>query len=174
MSWSWLIILLATYPWLFAADLLSDWTAPWGFNVFVSGAAIVLPCSRLRRWQAVLFSGCVGFLFEARRPIPDGILALALVAVAIFLTSNKSLLRSAPRLMRASLIVNLAAATLWFSAVALTLGQLSFRNLGDFLPQLLLQLIASALVTLILFWPLSLSQIAALDHMNAPLANETP
>lgn len=174
MSWSWLIILLATYPWLFAADLLSDGTAHWGFNVFISGAAIVVPCSRLRRWQAVLFSGCVGFLFEARRPIPNGTLALALIAIAIVLTSNKPLLRSAPRLLRASLIVNLAAASIWFCAAALPLGQLSFNPLGDFLPQLLVQLLTSACVSLFLFWPLSLSQNAALDYMNAPLANDTP
>ncbi len=174
MSWSWLIILLATYPWLFAADLLSDWTAHWGFNVFISGAAIVVPCSRLRRWQAVLFSGCVGFLFEARRPIPDGTLALALIAIAIFLTSNKPLLRNAPRLLRASLIVNFTATTIWFCATAFNLGQLSFNPLGDFLPQLLLQLITSALVSLILFWPLSLSQNGAMDYMNTPPANETP
>ena len=43
MGWAWLIMLLATYPWLLGADLASDVLARGGFVVFISGVCIVAP-----------------------------------------------------------------------------------------------------------------------------------
>ena len=67
MVWAWFIVLLATLPGLWVADLLTDSLAGTNLVVFISGAAIVAPCRRLKRWQAVIFAACVGFLFVARR-----------------------------------------------------------------------------------------------------------
>ena len=108
MGWAWLILLLATYPWLLGADLASDTLASSSLVVFVSGTCLIAPSRRLKRWQCVLFAAGLGFLFEARRPIPDGTLALTLVAVAIFLSSNRPLLRSTPRMLQGAAIVNVA------------------------------------------------------------------
>jgi len=101
MGWAWLILLLATYPWLLGADLASDALASSSLVFFVSGACLIAPSRRLKRWQMILFAGCLGFLFEARRPIPDGALALSLVAAAIFLSTQRQHLRNTPGMLRA-------------------------------------------------------------------------
>ena len=118
MGWAWLILLLATYPWLLGADLASDTLASSSLVVFVSGACLIAPSRRLKRWQCVLFAAGLGFLFEARRPIPDGTLALTLVAVVIFLSSNRRLLRSTPRMLQGAAIVNVGACLVWYLAAA--------------------------------------------------------
>lgn len=89
MSWAWLLVLLVTYPWLLLADMLSDSLASWGVVIFITGAVLVVPCRRLKLWQSVLVAGCLGFLFEARRPIPDGVMAFWMMAAAIFFSTRR-------------------------------------------------------------------------------------
>ena len=129
LSWAWLFLLLATFPWLLGVDLLSDSIAASGVCLFISGAAIIAPCRRLRRWQAVLFSACVGFLFEARRPIPLGTLPFLLAGLSIFLTSNRILLRNTPLVLRGAVLCNTLACTAWFTAAGLRPGAFSASSM---------------------------------------------
>lgn len=170
MGWAWLITLLATYPWLLGADLAGDAFAPSSLAVFLSGAALIAPCRRLKRWQCVLFAASVGFLFEARRPIPDGALALALVAGAIFLSSNRALLRSTPRMLQGAVIVNVAACLVWYLAAAAGAEAPGAAASG----QLFLQLVLSGVVGAAGLIPLALTQNAAMDRLGVPPAPEMP
>lgn len=163
MSWSWFILLLVTYPWLLAADLLSDTLAPTGLMIFLSGAVIIAPCRRLRRWQAVLFAASVGFLFEARRPIPDGALALSLVTAAVFLTSNRKLLRNPPLALRAACACNALAAAVWFAAAAFAATRTNPTTWPVFLWQLLLQCGLAGLLGLLAYVPVSFVQNRLMD-----------
>ena len=174
MVWSWLTLVLFTYPWLLAADLLSDWSAPSWLVVFISGAAIVAPCRRLRRWQAVLFSGCVGFLFEARRPVPDGALALFLVATAVFLTTNRTVLRNQMLLLRSAALCNSLACTAWFTASALALTRTNSVTWPTFGWQLLLQTSFAALLGLVLYVPISNLQNWLMDKAGVAPAVDAP
>lgn len=170
MGWSWLILLLATYPWLLGADLAADTLASSSLAVFVSGACLVAPCRRLRRWQGVLFAAALGFLFEARRPIPDGALALTLVAVAIFLSSNRALLRSTPRMLQVATLVNVGACLVWYAGAAFASGASSDGIFGHLFVQLLLAGVVGA-VGLV---PIALTQNAAMDRLGVPPAPEHP
>lgn len=170
MGWAWLILLLATYPWLLGADLASDTLASASLACFVSGTCLIAPCRRLKRWQAILFAACVGFLFEARRPIPDGSLALVLVAVAIFLSSNRQLLRNTPGMLRGAAIVNVGACLVWFVAAACV----SPVPAEDFAGRLLLQLLLAGVVGTVGLIPIALTQNAALDRLGVPPAPDTP
>jgi len=170
MGWSWLILLLATYPWLLGADLATDTLASSSLAVFVSGACLVAPCRRLRRWQSVLFAASLGFLFEARRPIPDGALALTLVGVAIFLSSNRALLRSTPRMLQVATLVNVGACLMWYAAAAIASGASSDGIFGHLFVQLLLAGVVGA-VGLV---PIALTQNAAMDRLGVPPAAEHP
>lgn len=174
MVWAWFIVLLATLPCLWLADLGSDVLARHNLVLFVSGAALVAPCRRLKRWQAVLFAACVGFLFEARRPIPAGTLAFLLAAISIFLTSNRLLLRNTPLVLRGAVLCNTLACTAWFTAAALRANALAGPTLGFFLGQLLLQVGLSALLAVVVFVPLALIQDAALDRAGIPPALDVP
>lgn len=174
MVWSWFTLLLVTYPWLLAADLMSDWTAPSGLVFFLSGAVIIAPCRRLRRWQAVLFSGCVGFLFEARRPIPDGSLALLLVAMAVFLTTNRSVLRNSMLLLRSAAICNSLACTAWFTASALALTRTNSVTWSLFGWQLLLQTGLAALLGILLYAPIAYMQNRLMDKAGVAPAIDAP
>ena len=174
MGWAWLILLLATYPWLFAADLASDFTASSGLVIFISGACIVAPCRRLRRWQSVPFAACVGFLFEARRPIPDGALALFLAGAAIFLTSDKQVIRNTPRMLRAAAASNAAACLIWFTFAAGAAGQLGGAKFFSFIPQLIIPVVLAAVTGVVIYIPVSLVQNAAMDRMGIPPASEGP
>ena len=174
MGWAWLILLLTTFPWLLAADLASDLTAGAGLIVFISGACIVAPCRRLRRWQSVPFAASVGFLFEARRPIPDGALALFLAAAAIFLTSDKQLIRNTPRMLRAAAACNAAACLIWFTFSAGSAGQLSGLKLFSFIPQLIIPVSMAGVAGVIIYIPVSLVQNAAMDRIGIPPASEGP
>ena len=170
MGWSWLILLLATYPWLLGADLASDTLASSSLVCFVSGTCLIAPCRRLRRWQAVLFAACLGFLFEARRPIPDGVLALTLVAVAIFLSSNRQLTRNTPGMLRAAAVVNVGASLVWF--VGSSYGSPAAAK--DLAGHLLLQLLLAGVVGTIGLLPVALTQNAMMDRLGVPPAPETP
>jgi hypothetical protein len=170
MGWAWLIILLATYPWLLGADLLSDLLAPSALLCFITGACLIAPCQRLPRWQCVLFAAATGFLFEARRPIPDGLLALALVAAAIFLSSNRPLLRSVPRALQAAAIVNGAACLCWLAGVAFVTpgpaGELNGHAFTQFGCALLLGFLALA--------PVAATQHAVMDRLGVAPAADQP
>jgi hypothetical protein len=168
MGWAWLILLLATYPWLLGADLASDVLASSSLVCFVTGTCLVAPCRRLKRWQAILFAAGLGFLFEARRPIPDGALALSLVAVSIFLSSNRQLLRNTPSMLRAAALVNGGACLIWFVSAAYASSSPS----EDFGWQLGLQLILATLVGAVGLIPIALTQNAAMDRIGVPPAAE--
>jgi hypothetical protein len=168
MGWAWLIILLATYPWLLAADLAGDSLASSSLVVFVSGACLIAPCRRLKRWQCVLFAAALGFLFEARRPIPDGALAITLVAVAIYLSSNRPLLRSTPRMLQGAAIVNIGACLVWYLAAAFATDAPSDGAAGHLFGQLLLAGVVGA-VGLV---PVALTQNAVMDRAGVPPAPE--
>jgi hypothetical protein len=170
MGWAWLILLLATYPWLLVADLASDTVASSSLVVFVSGACLIAPSRRLKRWQCVLFAAGVGFLFEARRPIPDGTLALTLVAVAIFLSSRRPLLRSTPRMLQAAAIVNVGACLVWHVAAGFAPAVPSDGVAGHLVGQLLLAGVVGALGLV----PVALTQNAAMDRLGVPPATEIP
>ena len=170
MGWAWLFLLLATYPWLLGADLASDTLASSSLIFFVSGTCLVAPCRRLKRWQAVLFAAGIGFLFEARRPIPDGALALSLVAIAIFLSSNRQLIRNTPGMLRAAAIVNVGTCLIWF--LASSYGSPSPAT--DLAGQLIFQLLLAGGVGTLGLIPIALTQNAVLDRLNVPPAPDTP
>ena len=170
MGWAWLFLLLATYPWLLGADLASDTLASSSLIFFVSGTCLVAPCRRLKRWQAVLFAAGLGFLFEARRPIPDGALALSLVAIAIFLSSNRHLIRNTPGMLRAAAIVNVGTCLIWF--LASSYGSPSPAT--DLAGQLIFQLLLAVVVGTLGLIPIALTQNAVLDRLNVPPAPDTP
>lgn len=174
MVWAWFIVLLATLPGLWVADLLTDSLAGNNLVVFISGAAIVAPCRRLKRWQAVIFAACVGFLFEARRPIPLGTLPFLLAGLSIFLTSNRILLRNTPLVLRGAVLCNTLACTAWFTAAGLRPGAFAQGNLGDITLQLLIQVGFAAAIALLVFVPLALIQDAAMDRTGLPPALESP
>jgi hypothetical protein len=170
MGWSWLIVLLATYPWLLGADLASDTLASSSLVVFISGTCLIAPCRRLKQWQSVLFAAALGFLFEARRPIPDGMLALTLVAVAIFLSSDRPLLRSTPRMLQAAAIVNVGACLVWYVASAFATEAPSDGTAGH----LFVQLLVAAAVSAFGLVPVALTQNAVMDRLGVPPAPEMP
>jgi len=174
MVWAWFIVLLATLPGLWVADLLTVSLAGTNRVVFISGAAIVAPCRRLKRWQAVIFAACVGFLFEARRPIPLGTLPFLLAGLSIFLTSNRILLRNTPLVLRGAVLCNTLACTAWFTAAGLRAGAFAQGDLGDFTLQLLIQVGFAAAIALLVFVPLALIQDAAMDRTGLPPALESP
>ena len=174
MVWAWFIVLLATLPGLWVADLLTDSLAGTNLVVFISGAAIVAPCRRLKRWQAVIFAACVGVLFEARRPIPLGTLPFLLAGLSIFLTSNRILLRNTPLVLRGAVLCNTLACTAWFTAAGLRAGAFAQGNLGDITLQLLIQVGFAAAIALLVFVPLALIQDAAMDRTGLPPALESP
>ena len=172
LSWAWLFLLLATFPWLLGVDLLSDAMAASGVCLFVSGAAIIAPCRRLRRWQAVLFSACVGFLFESLRPIPDGSLALLLVFVAIYLTSHRDEIRDMPKMFGAAVVVNALGCSAWFIATGLAhTADVPLLSL-HFLGQWLLHLLLATILAVLLLAPLTLVQNFAMDRVGVPQPDE--
>jgi hypothetical protein len=170
MGWAWLILVLATYPWLLGADLASDTLASSSLGFFITGTCLIAPCRRLRRWQSVLFAACLGFLFEARRPIPDGIIAFALVAAAIFLSTHRQHLRTTPGMLRAAAAINIAACLVWFVAAAYAAPVAG----ADLAWHLILQLLIAGIVGTVGLIPIALTQNAAMDRFGVPPATETP
>ncbi len=169
-GWAWLILALATYPWLIGADLASDVFASSSLTIFISGVCLIAPSRRLRRWQSVLFAACLGFLFEARRPVPDGIVALALVAAAIFLSSNRPLLRNTPGMLRAAAVVNILACLCWYLGAAFVAPVAAVEPAS----QVTLQLLVAGLAGVIILLPIALTQNAVMDRLGVPPAPETP
>ena len=110
---AWFLLLLATYPWLLGADLLSSSLSSWGLTFFISGATLIAPCRRMKRWQCILFAAAIGFLFEALRPIPDGSIALVMVFFAIYINSYRSLLRSPSHIFYSAIILNAIVTLTW-------------------------------------------------------------
>jgi len=170
MGWAWLILLLATYPWLLGADLVGDVISSSALVCFITGACLIAPCQRLPRWQCVLFAAGAGFLFEARRPIPDGLLALSLVAAAIFLSSNRPMLRSFPRALQAAAIVNGGACLCWLAGVAYgspgDIDGLSGHAVTQFAFALLLGFLALA--------PVAATQHAVMNRLGVAPASDQP
>jgi hypothetical protein len=164
MGWAWLFLLLATYPWLLGADLAGDAFATSGLVFFVSGAVLIAPCRRLRRWQCVLLAAGAGFLFEARRPIPDGLLALPLVGFAVFLSTHRAWLRSTPRMLQAAAAVNALACLLWSAGAAHEADLPLAARLG----QLALQVFFATVLGAVALVPLALTQNAVMDRLGVP------
>lgn len=106
----WLVALATCYPWLLAGDLLSDLTTGWHLVIFLPGAVLVTPFLHLRTWQAVLLAGCVGLAYESRRPIPPGLVALALMAMSVMAVSWRDRLRSKPSWLAPATLNMLACA----------------------------------------------------------------
>lgn len=125
MNWSWFLLLLATYPWLLVSDLVSDAMVDTGLVCFLAGAAVIAPARRFGRGPAALFALCVGFMFEARRPLPDGWLAFALAFAALAICGPQRLLRRPVAVWLAAIALNAAASALWF-----LLGGLSAASEG--------------------------------------------
>jgi 4-amino-4-deoxy-L-arabinose transferase-like glycosyltransferase len=109
-------------------------------------------------------------MFEARRPIPDGALALTLVGVAIFLSSNRPLLRSTPRMLQGAAIVNVGACLAWYLAASFASPSASDGVAGHLIGQLLL----AGVVGTIGLVPVALTQNAAMDRLGVPPAPELP
>lgn len=170
MGWAWLILLLATYPWLLGADLATDVLASSSLGFFIAGVTLIAPARRLKRWQNVLFAACVGFCFEARRPLPDGCVALTLVASSIFLSSNRPLLRSTPGMIRAAVAANLLACLAWILGAAFA----SPVGATDAFWHAFLQLLLAAFAGLLAFIPVALTQNAVMDRTGVPPAADNP
>ncbi len=172
LSWAWFFLLLATYPWLLGVDLLTDASAGAGVGLCISGAVIIAPCQRLRRWQGVLFAASVGFLYEAFRPVPDGSVALVLVVGAIFLTSNRPFIRDLPFMFRGAILMNSLVCTSWFVASALHhQAQIPLLSL-HFLGQWLLHLLCAAVLAIFLLVPIAIVQNFTMDKVGVPKADE--
>jgi hypothetical protein len=172
MSWAWLLVLLVTYPWLLVADLFSDTLASWGMVIFITGAVLVVPCRRLKLWQSVLYAGCLGFIFEARRPIPDGTMAFWMMAAAIFLSTRRDWLRNFPLLMRAAVACNVLGCLVWYFASAWALPHHNAIAWGSVIPELALQLLTAGLAGLIFLLPVAYVQEAIMDRAGVPAAKD--
>ena len=95
-------------------------------------------------------------------------MALTLVAVAIFLSSNRPLLRSTPRMLQGAAIVNVGACLVWYLAAGFASDAPSDGAAGHLFGQLLL---AGVVGTLGLV-PVALTQNAAMDRLGVPPAPE--
>ena len=97
-------------------------------------------------------------------------MALTLVAVAIFLSSNRPLLRSTPRMLQGAAIVNVGACLVWYLAAAFASAAPADGAAGHLFGQLLL---AGVVGTLGLV-PVALTQNAVMDRVGVPPAPEHP
>ena len=170
IPWAWFFLILATYPWLFVADLLSSTLASSTLNYFITGAALIAPCRRLKRWQAVLFAGCVGFMFEAYRPIPNGTVAISLITLAILLGNYRSYLRTTLAMVQAAVVVNACVAIIWFSASAYTCQ--APTDIYNLIYQAAIQATLSGIMGLVVIIPLSTTQNWVLDLIGVPSAQD--
>jgi hypothetical protein len=170
IPWAWFFLILATYPWLFVSDLVSSTLASSGLNFFITGAALIAPCRRLKRWQAVLFAGCVGFIFEAYRPIPDGTVAISLVTFAILLGNYRSYLRTNLGMIQAAVVVNAGAAIIWFAAAAYQSE--ASTDIYNAIYQAAIQGSLSGLMGLVVIMPLATTQNWIMDLIGVPSAQD--
>jgi len=170
IPWAWFFLILATYPWLFVSDLISSTLASTGLNYFITGAALIAPCRRLKRWQAVLFAGCVGFMFEAYRPIPNGTVAISLVTLAILLGNYRSYLRTNLGMVQAAVVVNASAAIIWFTAAAYQSE--ANTDIYNAIYEAAIQGTLSGLMGLIIIMPLATTQNWIMDLIGVPSAQD--
>ena len=171
IPWAWFFQILATYPWLFVADILSSTLANSGLNYFITGATLIAPCRRLKRWQAVLFAGCVGFMFEAYRPIPNGTVAISLIAIAIFLGNYRTYLRTTLATAQAAILVNAVVSILWFSAAAYNSEAQS--DIYNSVYQATIQATLSGIMGLLVIIPLSTTQNWVMDSIPSRVPNHS-
>lgn len=170
LPWAWFFLILATYPWLLATDLLSSTLANSGLNYFITGATLIAPCRRLKRWQSVLFAGCVGFMFEAYRPIPNGALAISLVALAILLGNYRSYLRTTLGTIQAAVVVNAVGALVWFLGSAYSSAV--HTDVYNLIYQAAIQATLSGLMGLVVIIPVSTTQNWVMDKLGVPTAHD--
>jgi hypothetical protein len=170
IPWAWFFLILATYPWLFVSDLISSTLASTGLNYFITGAALIAPCRRLKRWQAVLFAGCVGFMFEAYRPIPNGTVAISLVTLAILLGNYRSYLRTNLGMVQAAVVINANAAIIWFTAAAYQSE--ANTDIYNAIYEAAIQGTLSGLMGLIIIMPLATTQNWIMDLIGVPSAQD--
>ena len=170
IPWAWFFLILATYPWLFVADLLSSTLASSGLNYFITGAALIAPCRRLKRWQAVLFAGCIGFMFEAYRPIPNGSVAISLITLALLLGNYRSYLRTTLATVQAAVVVNALVAIIWFTAAAHSSDATS--DTYNIIYQGAIQGTLSGIMGLAIIIPLSTTQNWIMDKIGMPSAQD--
>jgi hypothetical protein len=170
---AWFLLLIATYPWLLGADLLSSSLATWGLSFFISGAVIVTPCRRLKRWQCVLFAASIGFLFEAMRPIPDGSVAMVLVFLAIYVNSYRTLLRSPSHILYAAITINTLVTLTWVTVAHLQCPPASAVDTFSFLYLAALQVSLSAILAGLFISPVSTAQNWVMDAIGLPVAEIT-
>jgi hypothetical protein len=170
IPWAWFFLILATYPWLFVADLVSSTLASSGLNYFITGAALIAPCRRLKRWQAVLFAGSVGFMFEAYRPIPNGTVAISLVTLAILLGNYRSYLRTNLGTIQAAVVVNAVAAIIWFTTSAYLCE--APTDIYNNIYQAAIQGTLSGLMGLVIIIPLATTQNWVMDLIGVPSAQD--
>jgi len=170
IPWAWFFLILATYPWLFVSDLVSSTLASSGLNYFITGAALIAPCRRLKRWQAVLFAGCVGFMFEAYRPIPNGTVAISLVTLAILLGNYRSYLRTNLGMVQAAVVVNASGAIIWFTAAAYQSE--ANTDIYNAIYEAAIQGTLSGLMGLIIIMPLATTQNWIMDLIGVPSAQD--
>jgi hypothetical protein len=93
-----------------------------------------------------------------------------LVAIAIFLSSNRPLMRNTPGMLRVAAIVNVGACLIWFVASSYA----SPAAAGDLAWHLCLQLLLAGIVGTIGLLPIALTQNAVMDRLNVPPAPDTP
>jgi hypothetical protein len=167
---AWFLLLLATYPWLLGVDLLSSSLASWGLCFFISGAVIIVPCRRLKRWQCVLFAATIGFTFEAMRPIPDGSVALILVFLAIYINSYKTLLRSASHVFYSAIVVNALVTLTWVTVAHFQGDASSSVDTFSFIYLAAVQVVLSAILSAILINPIATVQNWVMDAIGLSAA----
>ena len=170
---AWILLLLATYPWLLGVDLLSSSLASWGLCFFISGAVIVVPCQRLKRWQSVLFAASIGFTFEAMRPIPDGAVALVLVFLAIYVNSYRKLIRSASHVFYSAIALNALVTLVWVVIAHLETSPASSVDTFTFLYLASTQVTLSAVVAAMLISPIATVQNWVMDTIGIPTVDLT-
>lgn len=164
----WLVALATCYPWLLAGDLLGDLTAPWHLLVFLPGAVLATPFLHLRTWQAVLLAGCVGLAYEARRPIPTGLLALGLMALSVVAVTWRDRLRSKPAWLAPATLNMLACAM----ALPASLPVSRTWNWGEIAWALPLQVVAAGLAAAALHRPMRAFQSHLLERSGLPEISE--
>lgn len=168
---AWFLLLLATYPWLLGADLLSSSMASWGLTFFISGATLIAPCRRMKRWQCVLFAAATGFLFEAVRPIPDGSVALIMVFFAIYINSYRSLLRSQSHIFYSAIALNSLVTLTWVIIAHVQCTPEASVDTLTFLYLAALQVSLSAVLAALLISPIATVQNWAMDAIGLSAAD---
>lgn len=157
---SWLAALATCYPWLLAADLVSDLLASWHLAAFLSGAVLTTPFLRMRTWQAVLLAASVGLAYESRRPIQPGLATLGLMAVSVVAVTWRERLRSKPAWL-APATLNMLACGLSLAASVPLSRTAEWAQWAWAMP---VQLLVAGLLAAALHRPISAFQSLLLDR----------